>query len=105
MHMVPRAIWQYYNANGDRVLEWEGSFAGREVLVASGERAPPGAANTRRVEYHDIHPVTDPEVRKTFKTLVEMKTWLVEYKETNARLNRPKRGQPNIGLKAKAKAR
>lgn len=86
-----RVIWQYYNSDGDRVLEWEGSFAGREVLVAPGERAPPGTATIRRVEYHDIHPVTDPEVRKTFKTLAEMKKWLVEYKASNGR---PKAKRP-----------
>jgi hypothetical protein len=68
--------WAYYDAKGNRVPEEEAVFKGKEVHVDSGVPAPPGLAGT---EYHDVHAIAQPDLRKTFKSFTKMKAWFKKH--------------------------
>ena len=61
--------WVYYDGDGNRVREEDASFKGKEVQVDSGVPAPPNHASLVSVEYHDVHAIGQPELRKTLKSL------------------------------------
>ena len=71
--------WVYYDGDGNRVREEDASFKGKEVQVDSGVPAPPNHASVSAVEYHDVHAISQPELRKTFKSLSNLKAWLKEH--------------------------
>ena len=37
--------------------------------------APPGHGSLGAIEYHDVHAIDQPELRKTFKSFSKMKAW------------------------------
>jgi hypothetical protein len=79
--------WVYYDGNGNRVREEDAAFKGKEVRVDSGAPAPPNHASLAAVEYHDVHAIGQPELRKTFKSFSKLKAWLKE--------RAPKSGRPS----------
>ena len=70
--------WVYYDGNGNRVREKDAAFKGKEVRVDSGGLALPNHASLAAVEYHDVHAIGQPELRKTFKSFSKLQTWLKE---------------------------
>lgn len=71
--------WAYYDVDGDRVREEDAAFKGKEFRVDSGVPAPPNHASLAATEYHDVHPIDQPELRKTFKSFSKMKAWFKEH--------------------------
>ena len=78
--------WVYYDAKGKRVPEKDAVFKGKEMNVDSGVPAShsgvpasPGFGSPASTEYHDVHPVGQPELRKTFKSFIEMQTWFNDH--------------------------
>ena len=67
--------WVYYSAAGKRVPEKAATFKCREVHVDTGVLAPGGRANLLGTEYHDVHSIDQPELRKTFKSFAKMRAW------------------------------
>ena len=47
-----------------------------EVSVDGSAPAPPGHG---AIEYHDVHAIDQPELRKTFKSFSKMKAWFKEH--------------------------
>jgi hypothetical protein len=41
--------------------------------------APPGHRSLGAIEYHDVHAIDQPELRKTFKSFSKMKAWFKEH--------------------------
>ena len=68
--------WTYYDAAGKPVPEKAATFRCREVSVDGGAPAPPGHG---AIEYHDVHAIDQPELRKTFKSFSKMKAWFKEH--------------------------
>ena len=62
-----------------RVREEDAAFKGREVQVDSGVPPPPNHASLPAVEYHDVHAISQPELRKTFRSFSKLKAWLKEH--------------------------
>jgi hypothetical protein len=71
--------WVYYDAKGKRVAEKDALFKGKEMNVDSRGPASPGFGSPASTEYHDVHPVGQPELRKTFKSFIEMQTWFNDH--------------------------
>jgi hypothetical protein len=71
--------WVYYDAKGKRVPEKDAVFKGKEMNVDSGVPASPGFGSPASTEYHDVHPVGQTELRKTFKSFIEMQTWFNDH--------------------------
>jgi hypothetical protein len=71
--------WVYYDAKGNHVQEQEAVFKGKEMNVDSGVPASPGFGSPASTEYHDVHAVGQPELRKTFKSFAEMQTWFNDH--------------------------
>ena len=71
--------WVYYDAKGKCVPEKNAVFKGKEMNVDSGVPASPGFGSPASTEYHDVHPVGQPELRKTFKSFIEMQTWFNDH--------------------------
>jgi hypothetical protein len=71
--------WTYYDAAGKPVPENAATFRCREVSVDSVEPTPPGHGSLGAIEYHDVHAIDQPELRKTFKSLSKMKAWFKEH--------------------------
>ena len=76
--------WVYYDAEGKRVQEEEALFKGKEVSVDSGVPATLGFGSPASTRYHDVHPVGQPELRKTFKSFTEMQMWYNDH-DSNAK--------------------
>ena len=68
--------WTYYDAAGKPVPEKAATFRCREVSVDGSAPAPHGHG---AVEYHDVHAIDQPELRKTFKSFSRMKAWFKEH--------------------------
>jgi hypothetical protein len=77
--------WVYFNAAGKRVHEKEAVFKGKEVIVDSGVRALPGFASLARTEYHDVHAIGQPDLRKTFKSFAKMRAWFKKHGRLKAK--------------------
>ena len=71
--------WTYYDAAGKPVTEKEATFRCREVSVDGSALAPPGNGSLGAIEYHDVHAIDQPELRKTFKSFSKMKAWFKEH--------------------------
>jgi hypothetical protein len=67
--------WTYYDAAGKPVPETAATFRCREVSVDGSAPAPPGHGSLGAIEYHDVHAIDQPELRKTFKSFSKMKAW------------------------------
>lgn len=76
---MPR--YAYYDDDGNRVREKDAAFKGKEVRVDSGAPAPPNHASLAALEYHDVQPIDQPELPKTFKSFSKMKVWFKEHTE------------------------
>src|SRR5712664_56253 len=57
--------WTYYDAAGKPVPEKAATFRCREVSVGGSAPAPPGHGSLGAIEYHDVHAIDQPELRKT----------------------------------------
>jgi len=71
--------WTYYDAAGKPVPEKAATFRCREVSVDDSALAPPGHGRLGAIEYHDVHAIDQPELRKTFKSFSKMKAWFKEH--------------------------
>ena len=71
--------WTYYDAAGKPVPEKAATFRCREVSVDGSAPAPPGHGSLGAIEYHDVHAIDQPELRKTFKSFGKMKAWFKEH--------------------------
>ena len=71
--------WIYYDAAGKSVPEKAATFRCREVSVDGSAPAPPGHRILGAIEYHDVHAIDQPELRKTFKSFSKMKAWFKEH--------------------------
>ena len=71
--------WVYFNAAGKRVQEKEAVFKCKEVSVDTGVSAPPGFGSSAGTEYHDVHSIDRPDLRKTFKSFAKMQAWFKEH--------------------------
>lgn len=91
-------FWVYYNDNGLRVRQQDASFAAQEVSVVAGVPAAPRSGSMTTLEYHDVHHVLQPDIRKDFASVAEMKAWLAERSAVVRR-------NSALRLKAKGKAR
>jgi len=45
--------------------------------------APPGHRSLSAIEYHDVHAIDQPELRKTFKSFSKMKAWFKVHASKN----------------------
>jgi hypothetical protein len=64
--------WTYYDAAGKPVPEKAATFRCREVSVDGSAPALPSHGSLGASEYHDVHAIDQPELRK-------MKAWLKEH--------------------------
>ena len=71
--------WTYYDAAGKPVPEKADTFRCREASVDGSAPAPPGHRSLGAIEYHDVHAIDQPELRKTFKSSSKMKAWFKEH--------------------------
>jgi hypothetical protein len=71
--------WTYYDARGETVPEKAATFRCREVSVDDSALALPGHGRLGAIEYHDVHAIDQPELRKTFKSFSKMKAWFKEH--------------------------
>ena len=71
--------WTYYDAAGKPVPEKAATFRCREVSVDDSAPASPGHRSPDAIEYHDVHAIDQPELRKTFKSLSKMKAWFKQH--------------------------
>jgi hypothetical protein len=74
--------WSYYDAAGKPVPEKAATFRCREVSVDGSAPAPPGHRSLGAIEYHDVHAIDQPELRKTFKSFSKMKAWFKQHTQT-----------------------
>ena len=68
--------WTYYDAAGKPMPEKEATFRCREVSV---DDSALGHGSLGAIEYHDVHAIDQPELRKTFKSFSKMKAWFKEH--------------------------
>ena len=71
--------WTYYDAAGKPVPEKTATFRCREVSVDGSAPSPLGHGSLGAIEYHDVHAIDQPELRKTFKSFSKMKAWFKEH--------------------------
>jgi hypothetical protein len=71
--------WTYYDAAGKPVPEKAATFRCREVSVDGSAPAPPSHGSLGAIEYHDVHAIDQPGLRKTFKSFSKMKAWFKEH--------------------------
>jgi hypothetical protein len=70
--------WVYFNTIGLRVRQQDATFAALEVPVDAGLPVPLGIGSWAAREYHDAHHVSEPDNRRTFVSIAEMKAWFEE---------------------------
>jgi hypothetical protein len=71
--------WTYYDAAGKPVPEKADTFRCREVNVEGSAPAPSIHGSLGAIQYHDVHAIDQPELRKTFKSFSKMKAWFKEH--------------------------
>ena len=77
--------WSYYDDAGEPAREKNATFKAKAVAVDLGTAAPSSATSLARYEYHDVHHVDQPELRKTFKSFATMTKWFAEYAQLKAK--------------------
>lgn len=70
--------WTYYNIDGVRVPSEDAVFKGKEVRVASDAAGSLVVGGLGAYEYHDVHRIDEPSLRKTFQSFATMTAWFKE---------------------------
>ena len=70
--------WSYYDDTGKPAREKNATFKAKAVAVDLGAPTLSSATSLASYEYHDVHHVDQPELRKTFKSFATMKKWFAE---------------------------
>ena len=77
--------WSYYDDAGKPARQKNATFKAKAVAVDLGTPTLSSATSLARYEYHDVHHVDQPELRKTFKSFATMKKWFAEHAQLKAK--------------------
>ncbi len=81
------AGWAYYDSKGDRVPEEAAEFRCKEARVDAAIAHSARPAALAATEYHDVHSIDRPDLRKTFKSLGQMQAWFREHASLKVKRN------------------